>query len=129
MPLDLTPTQWKLAGQFVSVRDTRTALPASLPYRFTKRILKVSSDSRSTASTPVGERWRRAGYLAQVINREEICSRVVLLNRETILSFPLLTASYHLAFTPVGWLPNLTVKVYEYQGPETEDLLQEFLLL
>lgn len=60
--------------------------------------------------------------MKQVVDRAEIDNRVVPLNQETIFQLSHLVESYELVFTPVRWLPDLVVWVWEYTGAETDTI-------
>lgn len=114
--LDLSFSNFQFAAQWVSLKPTKGILPSGSGYQFTKRLIRVYSNSRSSDKIKISETWRKAGWLKQLdwTTHQELSSRIVPLNQDTVLIFPLVTNSYSLVFTPVKWLPNLTVKVYEY---------------
>jgi hypothetical protein len=106
---------WRLVGA-ISFYRPRTALPGALFATLTNRVIKV----KTTSSTP--NLWRRAAYMMQVVDRAEISSQVVPLNQETIFELSPLADRYGLVFTPVRWLPDLTIWVWEYQGTDKPPL-------
>ncbi|NET40044.1 MAG: hypothetical protein F6K19_50220 [Cyanothece sp. SIO1E1] len=117
--LDLSPGQWLLAGSYVSLLTTRDSGPVTLAYTFSRHLIKVQTQSTSTAEIKVSPRWRRAGYLRQVDANTggiEISSVTVPLNQATAFLLPALTDTFQLSFLPVVWLPNITVIIYEYKG-------------
>ncbi|NET38558.1 MAG: hypothetical protein F6K19_42285 [Cyanothece sp. SIO1E1] len=117
--LDLSPGQWLLAGSYVSLLTTRESRAITLAYTFSRHLIKVQTQSTSTAEIKVSPRWRRAGYLRQLDANTggiEISSVTVPLNQVTAFLLPALTDTFKLSFLPVVWLPNITVIIYEYKG-------------
>lgn len=115
---------WRPAGTLIWEGDTRNVLPLTLQMRFTSRIIRTEA---STPGAPLN--WRRAGYLRQVNDvgsgEYELASVTVPLNTVKLFAFPLLYDSYQLIFTPVKWLPSLSLRFWEYTGAEDTALLNE----
>ena len=106
---------WQLVGS-VTFAHPRTDLTIGLFRLLSNRIVKV----KTTSSTQ--HEWRRACYMKQVIDRAEISNHIVPLNQETIFVLSTLPGDYGIVFTPVRWLPDLTVWVWEYTGSKTDIL-------
>ncbi|NJM57991.1 MAG: hypothetical protein HC857_11910 [Synechococcales cyanobacterium RU_4_20] len=53
--------------------------------------------------------------MAQEQSGNESYNTVVPLNRPAMFVLPLLQESYQLAFKPVPWLPNLRLRIWEYE--------------
>lgn len=57
----------------------------------------------------------------------DVSRRTILLNSTELHIFPKLATEHRYRFEPVRWLPEVTLGVWEYTGPETdttEELLQ-----
>jgi hypothetical protein len=100
---------WKFVGAISFYRPS-TALPGALAAILQNRVIKIQTVS-STQNL-----WRRAAYMKQVIDQAEVDNRVIPLNQETIFQLSPLPDRYGLVFTPVRWLPDLTIRVWEYTG-------------
>lgn len=114
--------------------------PFELPLLFSQHVLAINASSRD--SKP---RWRTAGYLTQTysgISLEggavtdtpssptygvDAANERIGLNTVELLTLPKLSEDFYLWFDPVPWLPSLTLSVWEYQGTETPDRIEELL--
>jgi hypothetical protein len=124
----MTGIRWRLVRTVVipeSQMDKLVVIPGTL----TKPYLKVAAVSFSTTKKKVKGYWRRAGYLRSMVvsgsTKAETASRLVPLNRESILKFPLSPVpAYSLQFKPQFYLPNLRFSVWEIVGDDwiPEDL-------
>lgn len=56
------------------------------------------------------------------VENVEVDNRLVPLNQESIFQLSQFATSYALVFTPVRWLPNITIWVWEYTGVEPDAL-------
>lgn len=115
--------------------------PVELPWLTHSRIFLVGATSIKAKPN-----WYRAGYLAQQVDGVPVndavvfegmqatpttaidaSQRVIPLNSMQLVIFPRLADSYRLRFTPVHWLKEFTLGIWEYRGTEsdsTEDLIQ-----
>ena len=115
--------------------------PLEVPYLTHCRIFLVAATSIKAKPS-----WYRAGYLAQQVDGVAVndavvfegmqatpttaidaSQRVVPLNSMQLVIFPKLADAYRLRFTPVRWLKEITLGIWEYRGTEsdsTEDLIQ-----
>ncbi|KAM3097711.1 hypothetical protein ACKFKF_19395 [Phormidesmis sp. 146-12] len=100
---------WRSAGSIIFTKP-KSDPPIGLVATLSSRVIKV----KTTSSTR--NAWRRAGYMQQLVDRAEVSNRMVPLNQETIFELSPLTDKYLLAFTAVPWLPDLTIRVWEYTG-------------
>lgn len=109
---------WLLVG-VVTFNNPKTDLTVGLFQILNNRIVRIKTVS-STARN-----WRRGCYMKQVIDQSEVGSYVVPLNQETIFELSRLVDTYTLVFTPIRWLPDLVVWIYEYGG--NIDVLPEYV--
>lgn len=119
---------WQLAVSRNWAVSGREISPFVVPYSFKSQIIRIEITVPNVPST-----WRRAGYLQQTISLLpviEISSKVIPINRQKIIAFPLLTNNYHLVFIPVRWIPvGLKLQVWEYRGVVDSELLNQFLFI
>jgi hypothetical protein len=109
---------WLLVG-VLTFSNPKTDLTVGLFQLLTNRIVKIK-----TVSTIVNG-WRRGCYMKQVVDQSEVSNNIVPLNQETIFELSHLVESYALVFTPIRWLPDLVVYVYEYSG--SSEVLPEYV--
>jgi hypothetical protein len=100
---------WRRVGVVMFI-NPKTDPPIGLVATLSSQVIKVTTKS-STRNA-----WRRAAYMQQIFERAEVSNRVVPLNQETIFELSPLPDQYQLAFTAVYWLPDLTIRVWEYTG-------------
>ncbi|KAM3099554.1 hypothetical protein ACKFKG_03185 [Phormidesmis sp. 146-35] len=111
---------WRLIGA-VSFNRPQTDVSASPARSLTSRVVRIKTVSSTRAN------WRRGCYMKQMYVSAETDNRVVPLNQDSIFELShLATGRYELVFTPVRWLPDLVVWVWEYTGnldflPESVD--------
>ncbi len=124
---DLSPIRWQSRGSWRSAGATRTAKPAPLGRDCQRRLIKISTTAKSTAKIKVKPTWHRAGWVRFYdAYGQELGSRPVPLNQQTLMLCPLYTGRFRLFFTPVPWLPNLTVTVWEFGGSEADIAESEY---
>lgn len=109
-------SNWALAGSLRWSGKTRGQKSKLLARNLTSQILKIEATSKSTAKHKVKPNWYRAAYCHQLIGKVEAHSEIAILGN-SYAAFPLAGQSYRLSVYPVQWLPNLTVKIWTYQGP------------
>jgi len=75
--------------------------------------------------------WYRAGWLSQTValngKSTDTAKALIALNQTHLIEFPTHNSGYQLRFEAVRWVPELTLMIWEYTGPEqdsTEELLQ-----
>ncbi|MBW4597470.1 MAG: hypothetical protein KME46_32385 [Brasilonema angustatum HA4187-MV1] len=122
-------------------RSTPAIDPIELPYLTDAHIFLIGVTSISANPS-----WYKAGWLLQQIDNVKIDDTIIFtnlprtpvtsvdgkqklipLNTIQLVTFPKLTDSYRLRFTPVRWLKDLTLGIWEYRGQETdttEELIQ-----
>lgn len=148
MPIDFTGTnKWQRVyfEQFVGDKNNykiKAGLiqPFEIPLLFDQHLLAISASSRDAKP-----RWRTAGYLTQTyagIALEgggvtdtpstptygvDAANKRIGLNTIELVNLPKLSADFYLWFDPVHWLPSLTLSIWEYQGIETPDRIEELL--
>lgn len=115
--------------------------PVELPWLTHSRIFLIGATSIKAKPS-----WYRAGYLHQQVDGVAINDsavfegmqatpttaidadqQVIPLNSLKLVIFPKLADAYRLRFTPVRWLNEVTLGIWEYKGTEndsTEDLIQ-----
>ncbi len=122
-------SSWRLATTLFLSKATEQEKSVAFPYRFNSRLIRTEATVQG-----IPEKWRRAGYLKQVISlvpSDETKDLVVPVNTRKIFVMPRLTSFYQLIFTPVSWLPaGLQLRISEYTGPEPDEaLLKELMLM
>lgn len=120
---------WRLATTLLLAKATDQEKSVAFPHRFTSRLIRTEATSKG-----IPEKWRRAGYLKQLISlvpADETKSLVVPVNTRKIFVMPKINSYYQLIFTPVSWLPaGLQLRIWEYAGPEPDEaLLKELMLM
>jgi hypothetical protein len=115
--------------------------PVELPYLTHCRIFLVAATSLKAKPN-----WYRAGWLYQQIDGVAVndavvfegmnstpttavdaAQRLIPLNSMHLVIFPKLADAYRLRFTPVRWLKEVTLGIWEYRGTEsdsTEELIE-----
>jgi hypothetical protein len=115
--------------------------PVEMPWLTHCRIFLIAATSIKAKPS-----WYRAGYLHQQIDGVAVNDsavfqgiqatpttavdanqQVIPLNSMQLVIFPKLADSYRLRFTPVRWLEEVTLGIWEYRGSEsdsTEDLIE-----
>lgn len=115
--------------------------PVELPYLTHCRIFLIGATSLKAKPS-----WYRAGWLTQQVDGVAVndsvifeglqatpltaidaYQRLIPLNSMQLIIFPKLADAYRLRFTPVRWLSEVTLGIWEYRGSEsdsTEDLIQ-----
>ncbi len=148
MPIDFTgPNKWQRVyfQQFVGNPNNRKVKagliePFEIPLLFSQHVLAINCFSRD-----VKPKWRTAGYLTQTYSGVsfedspvsdsptsptygvDAANERIGLNTIELLTLPRLAADFYLWFDPVPWLPGLTLSIWEYQGTETPDRIEELI--
>lgn len=148
MPIDFTgPNKWQRVyfQQFIGNPNNRKIKaglidPFEIPLLFSQHVLAINCFSRD-----VKPRWRTAGYLTQTYSGVsfedgststtpatptfgvDAANERIGLNTIELLTLPRLAADFYLWFDPVPWLSSLTLSLWEYQGTETPDRIEELI--
>lgn len=148
MPIDFTgPNKWQrvYSNKFVGNPNNRKIKaglidPFEVPLLFSQHVLAINAFSRD-----VKPRWRTAGYLTQTYSGVsfedspvsdspssptygvDAASKRIGLNTIELLTMPRLASDFYLWFDPVPWLLSLSLSIWEYQGTETPDRIEELI--
>lgn len=129
--------KWELvySGNFSLVENAKSLEPVEIPLLADNRYLVVGA--RSTLAKPT---WIRAGYLTQFLeninvddnvvfpgtgnpaNTVDIDTKIIKLNVIHLVIFSDLASTYRLFFTPVRWLKNLNISIWQFTGEEIKQL-------
>lgn len=130
--------KWELvySGNFSLAESAKSLEPIEIPLLADNRYLIVGA--RSTLAKP---KWIRAGYLTQFLeninvddnvifpgtgnpgNTVDTDTKLIKLNVIQLVVFPDLSSShYRLFFTPVHWLKNLNLSIWQFTGEEIRQL-------
>ena len=148
MPIQFTgPNKWQRVyfDQLVGDPNNRKIKagliePFEIPLLFSQHVLAINVYSRD-----VKPRWRTGGYLTQTYSGVtfeqgpisdspasptygvDALSKRIGLNTVELVIFPKLSSDFYLWFDPVPWMPSLALSVWEYQGVETPDRIEELI--
>ncbi len=107
---------------------------------FSQHVLAINVYSRD-----VKPRWRTGGYLTQTYSGVsfedspisdspasptygvDAANKRIGLNTVEFLNMPRLARDFYLWFDPVPWLLSLSLSIWEYQGIETPDRIEELI--
>ena len=129
--------KWELvySGSFSLAEGAKSLEPIEIPLLADNRYLVVGA--RSTLAKP---KWIRAGYLTQFLeninvddnvvfpgtgnpgNTVDTDTKLIKLNVIQLVVFPDLATTYRLFFTPVTWLKNLNISIWQFTGEEIKQL-------
>ncbi len=148
MPIDFTgPNKWQRVyfNRFEgnpNNAEIKAGLidPFEVPLTFDQHVLAVAA-----FSSEVKPRWRTAGYLTQTYSGIDFndtsvtatdtsptsgvdaANKRIGLNTVELVIFPRLASNFFLWFDPVPWLKSLNFSIWEYQGIESPDRLEELI--
>lgn len=110
--------------------------PIEIPFGVTSRVLAVGASYLQAPPT-----WNTAGYFYQYVNRVPLddslifgpnlgagsaaidsAKRRIVLNTIELHIFRRLASDHFYRFEPMRWFPEITLGVWEYTGPEDEDI-------
>jgi hypothetical protein len=105
-----------------------------IPVSVERRILAAYASS--DAAEP---HWKSAGWLNQQIatgltvggipEGRSTTGRRILLDRVNLIDFPLLASTYGLTFKPHYWLRDVSLRLWEYTGPDIDPLADQIDLV
>jgi hypothetical protein len=126
------PNVWEsiFDEEFNVVRPTPATF-TPIPRRELPILLEESVIAVATSSSTSPANWRYAGRLIQrssipgvsgglIDGHEQRCK----LNVTALAIFPMLTPQYRLAYEFPPWIQNLSLALWRYTGPVTDDLYE-----
>lgn len=89
-------------------------------FSFKSRLIRVEANFRNAKAN-----WNKVGWLKQ-FNRGNTHSNGHLVTFGSQFILLSNVSPYTLKFTPVNWLPDGNIKIWEFRGPLTDDELDQF---
>lgn len=148
MPIDFTgPNKWqrvyfnRFEGNPNNARIKAGLIdPFEVPLTFEQHVLAITAFSSN-----IKPRWRTAGYLTQTYcgidfndtsitatdtsptSGVDAANKRIGLNTVELVILPRLASNFFLWFDPVPWLISLNFSIWEYQGIETPNRIEELI--
>ena len=111
--------------------------PIEIPFTIEGRLLAIGATYIEARPT-----WRYAGVLTQEVpvslddtliypgisggvTAIDTSNRRIPLNSTILQVFPRYASEHRYRFEPYGWIPRLTLGIWEYIGPESDSILEQ----
>ena len=118
-------TLWNLAYEEIRIEEQTfpRRFPAIDPW-----VVPITFDSHvfavSASTALYKDSWYTAGYLSQTLEFSGVGFTLasgatfrVPLNRTVLLIYPKLTDEFQLRFSPCGWIIDITLRIWNFNGP------------